>query len=163
MAVRNCAEIGENLQKIITRLLANDNLVKLLFYTSKDPLSCPLLTEEQKREQVFEKLIRVVPEFGSKEFANSIVDVQVISGFKDGNNTEFRNVKIMIQSTIPYSQWIIKDTNLRPFAIMGEIQKTLDGKMVNGLGKITGGDFELSYLSEEAGIYQQVFQIITYE
>lgn len=163
MAVRNCAEIGENLQKIITRLLANDNLVKLLFYTSKDPLSCPLLTEEQKREQVFEKLIRVVPEFGSKEFANSIVDVQVISGFKDGNNTEFRNVKIMIQSTIPYSQWIIKDTNLRPFAIMGEIQKTLDGKTVNGLGKITGGDFELSYLSEEAGIYQQVFQITTYE
>ena len=163
MAVRNCAEIGENLQKFIARLLANDNLVKLLFYTSKDPLSCPLLTEEQKREQIFEKLIRVVPEFGSKELANSTVDVQVISGFKDGNNTEFRNVKIIVQSAIPYTQWIIKDTNLRPFAIMGEIQKTLDGKMVNGLGKITGGDFELSHLSEEAGIYQQVFQITTYE
>ena len=33
MAVRNCAEIGENLQKIVKRLMANDNFVNLLYYT----------------------------------------------------------------------------------------------------------------------------------
>ena len=32
MAVRNCGEMGENLQKIVSRLLANDNLVNLLYY-----------------------------------------------------------------------------------------------------------------------------------
>jgi hypothetical protein len=32
MGVRNCAELGENLQKIVKRLLANDDLVKLLYY-----------------------------------------------------------------------------------------------------------------------------------
>ena len=36
MGVRNCAEIGENLQTIMTRLMANDNLVNLLYYTDKD-------------------------------------------------------------------------------------------------------------------------------
>ena len=163
MGVRNCAEIGENLQKIVTRLMANDNLVNLLFYTQKDPLGCAPLTEEAKKAEIFEKLIRVVPKSGSKEAVNSMIDIQVVSGIKDGNNTDFRNIKIIIQSVIPYTQWIIKDTNLRPFAIMGEIQKSLDGKTVNGLGKITGGDFELSYLSDEAGVYQQVFQITTYE
>jgi hypothetical protein len=45
MGVRNCAEIGENLQKIVKRLLANDNLVNLLYYTDKDPLNQPHLTE----------------------------------------------------------------------------------------------------------------------
>ena len=30
MSVRNCAEIGVNLQKIVKRLLANDKLVNLL-------------------------------------------------------------------------------------------------------------------------------------
>jgi hypothetical protein len=54
MGVRNCQEIGENLQKIVKRLLANDNLVKLLYYTDKDPLSQPLLTEEDKKEKIFE-------------------------------------------------------------------------------------------------------------
>ena len=29
MGVRNCRDIGENLQKIMTRLMANDNLIKL--------------------------------------------------------------------------------------------------------------------------------------
>jgi hypothetical protein len=39
MGVRNCREIGENLQKIVTRLMANDRLVNLLYYTDKDPLN----------------------------------------------------------------------------------------------------------------------------
>ena len=55
MGVRNCAEIGENLQKIMTRLMANDNLVNLLYYTNKDPLSQPHLTEEEKREKEIKK------------------------------------------------------------------------------------------------------------
>ena len=60
MGVRDCAEIGENLQKIITRLMANDNLVNLLYYTEKDPLDQPHLTSEQKKTEVFEKLIKIL-------------------------------------------------------------------------------------------------------
>jgi hypothetical protein len=41
MAIKNLAEMGENLQKIVKRLLANQNLLKLLYYTNKDPLSQP--------------------------------------------------------------------------------------------------------------------------
>jgi hypothetical protein len=37
MSVRNCAELGENIQKIVKRLIANDDLVKLLYYESDDP------------------------------------------------------------------------------------------------------------------------------
>ena len=59
--------------------------------------------------------------------------------------------------------WIIKDTNLRPFAILGEIEKSLKGKTVNGLGKLEGGDFELSYLTKEMSVYQQEFWITAYE
>ena len=51
MAVRNCKEIGENLQKIIRRLLANDNLVNLLYYTGADALTQPHLTQDQKEKE----------------------------------------------------------------------------------------------------------------
>ena len=72
MAVRNCREIGENLQKIVSRLMANDRLVNLLYYTDKDPYSHPALTDEQKKEEVFEKLIKVVPRLGPKEDSHSM-------------------------------------------------------------------------------------------
>lgn len=163
MGVRNCAEIGENLQKIVTRLMANDQLVNLLYYTDKDPLNQPHLTSEQKKKEVFEKLIKIIPRVGPKETAHSIISIRVISGSKLGSNTEFKNVKIGIEVFVPLTQWIIKDTNLRPFAILGEIQKSLDGKTVNGLGKMEGGDFDLNFLTEEIGAYEQTFWITAYE
>ena len=163
MGVRNCAEIGENLQKVMKRLMANDNLVNLLYYTDKDPLNQPPLTEDQKREEVYEKLIKVIPRVGPKETAHSIIAIRVISGSKLNSNTEFKNVKIGIEVFVPLTQWIIKDTNLRPFAILGEIEKSLDGKKINGLGKMEGGDFDLNFLTEEIGAYEQIFWITSYE
>lgn len=163
MGVRNCAEIGENLQKIVTRLMANDQLVNLLYYTDKDPLNQPHLTSDQKKKEVFEKLIKIIPRVGPKETAHSIISIRVIGGSKLGSNTEFRNVKIGIEVFVPLTQWIIKDTNLRPFAILGEIEKSLEGKTINGLGKIEGGDFDLNFLTEEIGAYEQNFWITAYE
>ena len=163
MGVRNCAEIGENLQKIVKRLMANDNLVNLLYYTDKDPLSQPHLTDQEKKEKIFEKLIKIVPRVGPKETANSIIAIRVVNGSKLNSNTEFRNVKIAVEVFVPLTQWIIKDTNLRPFAILGEIENSLEGKAVNGLGKIDGGNFDLNFLTEEIGAYEQTFWITTYE
>lgn len=163
MGVRNCAEIGENLQKIVKRLMANDNLVNLLYYTDKDPLNQPHLTDQEKKEKIFEKLIKITPRVGPKETASSLISIRVVSGNKVYTNPEYRNIKIGIEIFIPLTQWIIKDTNLRPFAILGEIQKSLEGKTVNGLGKLEGGDFALNFLTEEIGAYEQNFWITTYE
>ena len=163
MGVRNCAEIGENLQKIVTRLMANDDLVNLLYYTDKDPLSQPHLTEEEKREEVFEKLIKIIPSNTQREDARSVVVIRVASGNKIGTNTEFTKVKIGITVFVPLTQWLFKNTNLRPFAILGEIQKSLDEKRINGLGKIQGGNFALTQLTKEVGIYEQEYWLTTYE
>ena len=163
MGVRNSREIGENLQKIVKRLMANDNLVNLLYYTDKDPLSQPHLTEEQKQKEVFDKLIKIIPRVGPKEDAKSLIAIRVVKGGKDASNTEFRNIKIQIETFVPLTQWYIKDTNLRPFAIMGEIEESLDKKKINGLGEMRGGDFDLNFLTEEISAYEQTFWITTYE
>ena len=163
MAVRNCAEIGENLQKIVKRLLANDDLVNLLYYTDKDPLSQPHLTDKEKQEKIFEKLIKIVPVVEPREDEKSIVVIRVTGGNRMSGNTDFRNVKISIEVFVPMTAWIFKNTNLRPFAILGEVEKSLQGKTINGLGKIEGGDFDLSFLTKEMSCYQQDFWITTYE
>lgn len=163
MAVRNCAEIGENLIKIVQRLEANQNLLKLLYYTDKNPLSNTDLTEQQIKEEVFEKLIKIVPRVGPKETSTSIIAIRVVSADKNSTNDEFRDILIQIEVFTPLTQWIMKGTQLRPFAILGEIQKSLDNKTVNGLGKIKGGDFKLNFLTDEISCYEQSFGITTYD
>lgn len=157
MAVRNCAELGTNLQKIINRLLSNDTLVNLLYYTEENPGEQRKLTLEEKRSEIFEKLIKTVPRIGVNDFSKSIIVVYIQGAHQIPGNKEFRNIKILVDVFVPLTQWFIKDTNLRPFAILGEIQSSLDGKTVNGLGKISGGDFELNYVTDEMICYQQSF------
>lgn len=163
MTVRNCADIGVNAQYIIKRLLANQNLLKLLYYTDKDPLSHDDLTEEQIENEVFNKLIKIVPRVGPKETAHSLIVVRIARARGLASNNEFKNVSISIEVFVPMTQWIIKDTNLRPFAIMGEVQKSLNGKKIEGLGKMTGGDFSLNFLTEEISAYEQTFILTSYD
>ena len=161
--VRNLQELGPNLQKIITRLQTNQDLLKLLYYTDKDPLAQPDLTVEQIRSEVFETLIKIIPRIAPTETAKSIIAIRVISGEANLTNNEFRDIEINFEVFVPLTQWIIKDANLRPFRIMGEILKTLKGKTIDGLGKISGGDFALNFLTEEMSCYEMSFSIITYD
>ena len=137
-------ELGENLQKIIKRLMANQTLVKYLYYTDKDPLDNPDLTDDEIRHKVYQKLIKIVPKLDNEEKANSVIALKVINGVKNPENREFSD-------------------NLRPFLIMGEIQKSLEGKTINGLGRIEGGDFQSNFNTEEISAFEMFFDIVTYD
>ena len=163
MNVRNCTDIGVNAQYIVKRLLANQNLLKLLYYTDKDPLSHDDLTPEQIQDEIFNKLVKIVPRVGPKETAHSIIAIRIARARGLASNNEFKNVNISVEVFVPMTQWIIKDTNLRPFAIMGEVQKSLNGKKIEGLGKLTGGDFSLNFLTEEISAYEQTFVLTSYD
>lgn len=162
MAVRNLSEIGENAQKIVKRLISNQDLVKLLYYTDKDPLSHDDFTPEELKTKIYQKLIKIIPRIGPKEGAESIITINIVGGNQNENN-EFKNIGVNVEVLVPLTQWFIKDDNLRPFKIMGEVQKSLNGKTINGLGKMTGGDFALNYISDEVIDYIQYFTITSYD
>ena len=163
MATRNLADMGSNLQKIISRLQSNQTLIKLLYYTGKDPYSEPDLTNEQIKNEIFEKLIKIVPRVGPKETAQSLLALRVVRGRSNEENNEFRDFEIDIEVFVPLTQWIIKDSNLRPFAIMGEIHKSLNNKTIDGLGKMVGGNFQVNFLTEEMSCYEMVYYITSYD
>lgn len=162
MAVRNLSEIGENAQKIVKRLMSNQDLVKLLYYTDKDPLSHDDFTQEELKTKIYQKVIKIIPRIGPKEGAESIITINIVGGNQNENN-EFKNIGVNVEVLVPLTQWFIKDDNLRPFKIMGEVQKSLNGKTINGLGKMTGGDFALNYISDEVIDYIQYFTITSYD
>ena len=160
---RNLSEMGLYLQRIVERLQKNQDLLKLLYYTGKDPLSETNLTKTQIKNEVFEKIIKVVPRIGSKETAQSFMTIRVVRGRNNAENDQFKDFEIDIEIFVPLTQWFIKDSNLRPFAIMGEIHKSLNNKLIDGLGKMVGGTFQLNYLTEEIGSYEMVYFIQDYD
>ena len=161
--VRDLAEMGENLQKIFKRLQANQNLLKLLYYTDKDPLNQPDLTEEQIKKEIFEKLIKIVPRVGPKETATSLISLRVVRGRPVSSNNEFENTAISVEIFTPLTQWLIKDESLRPFKIMGEIKKSLKDKTINGMGKMIYTGYDLNFLTDEISAYEMTFNIQVYD
>lgn len=161
--VRNCREIGINLQKIVTRLMANDDLVNLLHYQEKDPLAQPHLTQEQKQTEIFNKRIKITPKIDPQEDAKSSISILAAKATTVGANGEFSDLLIIVEVFVPITQWLIKDSNLRPYAILGEIQASLNGKVINGLGKMTGGDFDYNFTSDEMTSFIQTFHITNYD
>ena len=161
--VRNLGDLGKHLQKIISRLQSNQNLLKLLYYTGKDPLGEDDLTPEQIHDEIYQKLIKVVPRVGPKETAQSLIAMRVTRGTTNRGNDEFRDFLIQFEVFVPLTQWFIKDSNLRPFAIMGEIQKSLNNKKIDGLGKMEGGDFSINFLTDEISCYEVSYYITDYE
>lgn len=168
--VRNCAEIGENLIRIIDALMHNKTLIKLLYNETMNPLedtNIDNFTDEQYEDfltdQIYEKLIKIVPRIGPKEDAKSIVALQVSEGTKLLDNSEFKNVEVVVSVFVPTTQWLIKGRHLRPFAILGEVQSVLDGLVVNGLGQMRGGDFKVNFLTDEMTCYEQFYNIVAYD
>ena len=159
--VKNCRDIGENLQLITKRLIANQTLCKLCYYTDKDPLGHEDLSEEMRRS-FLHKFFKIIPRLEPEEISNSYIAVVVNDGTGDSQNSEFRNVKILIYVYVPLLQWVIKSDNLRPFLIMGAIQESLRDKKINGLGTLRGGDFVLNNLTEDMSCYVMEFNITNY-
>ena len=94
MGVRNCAELGENLQIIVKALCANQKLLKYLYYSDKDPLNHPDLEWNVIQEEIINKLIKVIPKVGPKENSQSIIVIRVAGGSKLSENSEFKLISL---------------------------------------------------------------------
>ena len=160
--MRNCQELGINLQKICSRLLNNEDLMKLLYYTDQNPLGHEI-TPEIIQNEISGKLLTVVPYLKKREDQKSQMAIFVPKGSIMKDNGEFRSIDIIVDIMVPLEQWVIQDSNLRPFAILGNIQGALSNKTINGLGKIECGDFELADLTDEISLYRQWMSITTYD
>lgn len=163
MKVRKLQELGINLQLIMKRLLANQDLLKLLYYSDKDPLNQPDLTPSQIQNEIFNKLVKFVPRVGPKETAKSLVSFRVVRGRKTTTNSEFQNITFSFEVFVPLTQWILKNNSLRPFLIMSELEKSLEGKPIEGLGKMECGGFDINFLTDEISCYEMIFTMATYD
>ena len=157
MGVKNCEEFGSILQALAIELNKNEDLCKLLYNTNDKPLDTPL----RAQTKVVGNNIRIVPKITGKEEESTIV---LILKRADHNtkNDEFSSLQLLCYVWTPLTQWNIRINNkpaLRPFSIISEIQKSIYKKTINGIGVVTGGDFNLDTLTSETSCYCVEFYI----
>ena len=120
---------------IVDRIMKNENLKKMLFYTSRDCLNRPKLTEDETYS-LFGKQIKIVPKL---YVDGSVLNYMIISfdNFTTNrNNPEFRDNIIEFDIICHFDQWHMKDFALRPYKIAAELDTMFDEQRLTGIGKL---------------------------
>ena len=151
-------EHGPNLIKITKKLLQNQNLMKLLVNTDKDPLNHPDI--KNPMQEIYNHYIKVVPLLLKEDLTTkSKVVLFYEQGAINKMNSDHENISLLVNIYCPFKEWAIAGDTIRPLAIMSEIRKSLQDKKLNGLGEITFDSFDLATLTEEMGCYSMRFFI----
>lgn len=126
--------VEKDLDIITTWMMKNKNLCKMLYYTDRDALDRPNLTEEQ-RLGMFGKQIKIVP----KIYVDGSVLAYVIitfDNFTPSQNAQFRDNIITFDIICHFDQWHLKDFQLRPYRIAAEIDSMFDNQHLTGIGEL---------------------------
>lgn len=151
--------MDKDLSIIISWILKNKNLKKLLYYTNKDPLSENPLNEEEEAT-LLEKNIVIVPSF---EINNEVLNRLVI-GFDNfipnDTNPEFRNNYVYFDIICHFNQWQLPDLQLRPYRIAAEIDSMFDKKHLSGIGVLEFITCEYFPINDEFAGLTLVYQAV---
>lgn len=125
----------KDLEIITNTVMKNDNLKKLLYYTSKDCLSKPKLTEDQTYE-LFGNNIKLVPKLTVDNTVLNYVIISFDNFTTNGNNPEFRDNVVEFDIICHFDQWHLGDFKLRPYRIAAEIDSMFNDKHLTGIGTL---------------------------
>lgn len=119
---------------IVNKMIKNERLKRLLYYTSRDALDRKNLTEDETYE-LFGKNIKTVPKL---YVDGSVLNYIIVSfdNFTPSGNPEFRDNIIEFDIVCHFDQWQLKDFALRPYKIAAEIDSMFNGKHLTGIGEL---------------------------
>lgn len=126
--------INKDMRLLIDKILSNDRLCKMLYYTNKNPLDEPVLTDEQKMG-LFGKNIKIIPKLYVDNAVLNYIWIK-FDNFFESSNPEFRDNTIEFDIVCHFDQWQMKDYNLRPYRIVAELDSMLDKQKLTGIGRL---------------------------
>ena len=141
----------KDLNLIINKMFKNERLKRLLYYTDKNALNKPNITEDQSLELI-NKNIKIVP----KLYVDSSVLNYIIINFDKftpSRNPEFRDNIIEFDIVCHFVQWQLEDFALRPYKIAAEIDSMFNNTHLTGIGELQFiGATQIVLTDEFAGV-----------
>lgn len=126
--------LEKDLQLITDKVIKNERLKKLLYYTVPDCLQKPNLTIDQTYE-LFGKNIKIVPKLTVDPEVLNYVVIN-FDNFTQSGNPEFRDNIVEFDIVCHYDQWQLGDFQLRPYRIAAEIDTMFNRKHLSGIGTL---------------------------
>lgn len=124
--------INKDMRLLVDKILSNDRLCKLLYYTSRDALDKEKLTDDQKLT-LFGKNLKIIPKLYVDKTVLNYIFIK-FDNFFESSNPEFRNNTIEFDIVCHFDQWQMQDFNLRPYRIAAELDSMLDNQKLTGIG-----------------------------
>lgn len=129
--------IEKDFSIIIDKLLNNDTLMKLLYYTQKDCLAAADLSMDQK-QSMLNKNILLVPKINidiDGDCPNYLI-IQIGNFESNKTNPEFLDCEISFDILCHADHWNLGNFRLRPYRIAGEINQMFNNKKLTGIGTL---------------------------
>ena len=127
--------VEKDLAIISNMIIQNDNLKKLLYYTTDDCLKKPNLNDEQTAE-LFKNNLKIVPKLYIDGEVLNYVLISFDNFSPNNTNPEFRNNTVEFDIICHTSQWNLGDFKLRPYRIAAEIDTMFNNKYLTGIGRL---------------------------
>lgn len=144
--------VEKDMEIITNKILKNERLKKLLYYTTSDALDKPDIGEEASLE-LFGKNIKIVPKLYIDGSVLNYIIIDFDKFSPNLTNPKFRDNMITFIIVCHFNQWQLKGFQLRPLKIAAELDSMFDQKHLTGIGDLQflGGDL-FSINDEFAGI-----------
>ena len=127
--------VDKDMELISQKILSNERVKRLLYYTTADAIRKPNITPEQSIE-LFGKNIKRVPKLYVDGSVLNYILIQFDNFIPNATNPEFRDNTIEFDIVCHVDQWELTDFQLRPFRIAAELDSMLDKKRLTGIGKL---------------------------
>ena len=127
--------LEKDMEIITTAMMKNERLKKLLYYTTKDCLDKPQLTQEQNIE-LFGKNIKLIPKLYVDGSVYNYIIINFDNFSRNVTNPEFRDNIITFDIICHFDQWQLKDFQLRPYRIAAELDSIFDKQHLSGIGEL---------------------------
>lgn len=125
----------KDLSLIFQKIMRNQRLVKMLYYTEKDCLKAPDLTMDEIQSMIHKQL-KIVPNLTITEECPNFVIVTFDNFIPNASNPQFRDCTINFDILCHPDHWNLGNFQLRPHKIAGEIDAMFDNQYLTGIGTV---------------------------
>lgn len=154
--------VDKDMNLIVNRILENERLCKMLYYSSADALKRRELTEEEKLS-MFGKNIKIIPKLTVDNEVLQYLCIGFSNFITNPTNPEFRDHTIEFDIVCHFDQWTLGDFALRPYKIAAELDTMFDKKKFAGIGLLEFVGATPIMLTDEFGGFCLMYRTVNGE
>jgi hypothetical protein len=146
-------QFNENLMDILDKLISNQNLCKLLYYDSSDPLKENDIADTKilLKKNIIPKPFMQIANTQSVSFLTVYFD-----NFRFRNN-DYQDGSIVCNVVCHETLWEIKG-GLRPYSVISELENMFSNQKVLGIGKTQLDSIKQVWINDNYKGYQVIFR-----